>query len=119
MTKTSHPGCMRSAPVSCPYEARGALTSSRQCRPLLPRKGGGTTGGQRVAESCPHPVLPADEGTSHVQKNHHTHTHILRKKIKGFFFFFFSALGGICSGSPESLNGTGSWENQLGIRGSL
>lgn len=98
-----------------PLRSSGALTSSQQCRPLLPRKGGGTKGEQRVGESFPHPVLPADEGTLHVQKK--TPNSYLYPKEELFFIYFillfFSA--GICSDSTESLDGTESWESRLGI----
>lgn len=89
--------------------------------PLLPRKGGGTTGGRRAGESCPHPVLPADEGTSHMQKKNKL---ILKEENKGLFFNFFLFFiysfyffSSVSCGSTESLKGTGSWESHHDVWG--
>lgn len=74
MTKTSLPGCMQSALVSCPYEVWGP-SRALPAPPGLPFSGReGWEEGLEEGDSCPHPVLPGVDGNFT-----HIHTHRDRK----------------------------------------
>lgn len=110
MTKTSHPGCVCSVPVSCPYEARGPSRAHSNAGRCFPGREEGLRA-ERRGWALPTPCPACWWGNFlRAKKPPQTHTYILRKKIKGFFFFFSPG----CWRNLQQLNRISEWNWELG-----